>query len=548
MSKILDRLDKECVDHLRKFHNAVLSKRPSLEYEKRWLEASLYEFVKEAWPYCGATRSFLDNWHIEAICNHLESNRFGVCPYLIINLPPRMSKSTLVCVMFPAWVWTTDPAAQFLFASYSREFARRDSIFCNELISSDWYKERWGSIVNLVRNVNNIDKFRLTAGGFRHTISVGSMMTGTGADFIIVDDPNSVSEADSLAKQETTNRWWTRTASTRINDPNLRRKIVVQQRIHENDLTGYILNSKTPGVTHLFLPMEYETSRICETKILVNGKVSPWKDKRTKENEILWPSLIDRPLLEQMKAELGSSYVVAGQYQQRPAPESGGIFNKKMFQWWCEPELPTCLYILQSWDTAFSGIDRTKISKDRITCYSACTTWGVFDDEYGVKQLILLHSWKGKVEYPELRTKAHELSSAVFDPSGKPPHRILVEAKANGLSLLQDLRRSGVMATKFDPTRYGNKVMRARLITHILEAERVWVPSVPPNFHRLRKDAHDFVEDCALFPNGLSNDSVDSMSQAIISLYKGGMISHPKDVKEDPMINFFNRQPGIYIR
>lgn len=523
----------------------ITVKNPSLEAEKALLEGSLYEFVKASWPFCGATTFYMDNWHIRVVCAHLEAYFAGLAPYLIINIPPRMSKSTLACVMFPAWVWLHNPKAQFLYASHSLEFARRDSGYCNRLITSEWYQKRWGNKVKLTKKINNVDKFELVSGGVRQIVSVGSSVTGKNADYLIIDDPNDALKGESVAIQHRTNSWWTHAASLRFNDLRQMRKMIVQQRTHENDLTGYTLAQDPTTVTHLFLPMEYEPFRSCVTIQLKPGK-RVWEDPRTEEGELLWPSYVDAKVLTTMKEGLGSAYAIAGQLQQRPAPASGGILRKDWFSWWCEDELPACTYILQSWDTAYSGLDKKKISKDKTTCYSACTTWGIFEDDAHVSQVMLLNSWQGKVEFPDLRRQAQELAGRSFDPSGKRPDVVLIEAKASGLSLLQDLRRLGIMATQFNPNPHGDKEMRVRRITHLLEAGRVWVPAVAPHFNHLRRDAHDFVETCALFPNGISNDLVDSMSQALIKIYASGWLTHPEDERPQLQYPANLKQVGFY--
>ncbi len=516
---------------------------PSLDAEKAKLENSLHAFVKAAWPYCGATMDYMDNWHIQVICEHLEAHYEGRAPYLVINLPPRMSKSSIVCVLFPAWIWTKNHKAQFIYASHSLEFARRDSGFCNDLVTSQWYQKRWGNKVRPTRKINNVDKFQLISGGLRQIVSVGSSVTGKNADYVIIDDPNDAQKAESIAIQYRTNNWWTQAASLRFNDLRQMRHIVLQQRVHENDLTGYLLAKEMPGLTHLFLPMEYESFRSCKTIPIKSTKKQAWEDPRTEDGELLWPSYVTPTVLEKIKEKLDSVYATAGQLQQRPSPATGGIIQKEWFEWWGSAELPPCTFILQSWDTAYSGLDPKKVSRDKITCYSACTTWGVFDDEHKVPNIILLHSWQGKVEFPDLRRKAQELASRSFDPSGKCPDMVLIEAKASGLSLLQDLRRLGIMATQFNPGPHGDKTMRVRRATHLIEAGRVWVPAAPPNFNHLRRDAHEFVETCALFPNGISNDLVDSMSQALIKLYSGGLISHPEDERPTPRYTNYREEP-----
>ncbi len=447
--------------------------------------------------------------------------------------------------MLPAWIWIQNPKAQFLYASHSLDFARRDSLYCNRLISSDWYQRLWGDTVRMTRNVNNIDKFELTAGGIRQIVSVGASVTGKNADYIIIDDPNDVVQSQSEVIRQKTNSWWVEAASSRFNDLRHTRQMIIQQRVHEDDLTGHILAKQLPNVTRLFLPAEYEPENPCRTGSLRRLSGKSWEDPRTERGELLWPSYVNAEVLKRIKDSL-SPYGYAAQYQQRPAPMEGGILKKEWFRWWCEDQLPTCTYILQSWDTAYSGLDKTKVSRDKTICYSACTTWGIFEDEYHVPQVILLHSWQGKVEFPELRRKTQEFANQSFDPSGQKPHQILIEAKASGLCLFQDVRLLGVMATQFNPNPYGNKDMRARRITHLIEAGRVWVPAQPPSFRALKPFAHQFVECCALFPNGLDKDLIDSASQALIKLSQGDWFYHPEDDRPRPQYPVNGKHQRLY--
>lgn len=250
---------------------------PELEIEKARLQSSFYEFVKAAWPYCGSTQAFRDNWHIQVICEHMEEFFYGGITYFLLNIPIRMGKSSLICVLFPAWVWINNPKAQFLFGSYALEFARRDSSYCNELISSEWYKKRWGSTVKLTRKVNNIDKFRFTAGGSRQIISVGSSVTGMNADYIIIDDANNVSESESLVTQNATNRWWSQAASLRFNDLRNMRKMVVQQRCFVADTKITLANKEQANIQDvrvgdMVLSYNHETQQNEERPVLKTFK------------------------------------------------------------------------------------------------------------------------------------------------------------------------------------------------------------------------------------------------------------------------------------
>lgn len=493
---------------------------------KQECEESLYTFARYAWPWIEGGKEFQGGWHIQAIAEHLELTYTGKIRELLINQPPRTMKSTLVAVIFPAWCWTIDPSMQFLYASYAHTLSMRDSVKCRRLIESPWYQKLWGSKFTLVGDSNTKVRFDNTKMGYRIASSVGGTMTGEGGDFLVVDDGNNAKEVGSEVIRTSTNEWWDQVMSTRLNNPKTGRKIIVQQRLHEMDLTGHILAKDNPELVHLRIPMEFEQYNRCITVPTKSTRGKKWSDPRKKEGELLWPDHIGPKELYSLKQSLGSEYVIAGQLQQRPSPAEGGIIKKDWWNWWTESAPPRCKFVVQSWDTALSTIG----------CYSACSTWGVFDDDYGVPNVVLLDLWRGRVEYPELREMAQRLAKNYHDtdienPMGGhiAPDLILVEAKANGLSLIQDLRRAGVMATRFDPTKYGDKITRARLITPLIECGRVWVPAKPPHYNTLRSYAHQMVELASLFPNAESNDLVDSMSQAFIRLLNSGWIRHRED-------------------
>jgi len=280
---------------------------------------------------------------------------------------------------------------------------------------------------------------------------------------------------------------------------------------------------------HLCLPMEFESHNRCTTVPIKSTYPEPWSDPRKTEGELLWPTFVTPEALETIKRDLGSPYLIAGQLQQRPAPAEGGIFKKQYWKWWTEESPPPCKFVLQSWDTALSELG----------AFSACTTWGIFEDEYGVEHVILLDLWRGRVQYPELRSMAQRMYKNYHDTDLEnpligecKPDMVLVEAKANGLSLIQDLSRAGIMVTRFNPK--GSKMERAQIVSPILECGRVWVPARPPAYTQLRGYAKTMVDMAALFPSSESNDLVDSMTQALKRLLDSGWIKHKTDYEPPP--------------
>lgn len=523
---------------IKKWETLLTSFSPVID-ERYLEEASLYEnslhdYMMAAWPIIEGGRKFVDGWHLQALCEHLEAVYTGQIKSLLVNVPPRTSKSTIISVGFPSWCWIKDPSLQFLYISYGLKLSIKDSIKCRRIISSNWFQERWKHKFRLSGDVNSKIRFDNNKTGYRISTSIDSKFgTGEGGDIIVLDDPNSASDANSETVRESTNDWCDSVLSSRLNDPETGRFIAVQQRLHSQDYSGHILSQEIKGLVHLCLPMEYESNRKCITVPLKSTNGIPWFDPRKKDGDLLWPERFSQESVDIIKKKMNSDYVVSGQLQQRPSPEKGGIFKKDDFQWWKEQSPPRCHFVLQSWDTAFST--------SATASWSACTTWGLFKDRYNVDNIILLSLWRGKYENPDLRRMMLRLSQNYYDtkmddPAPEDyivkPDMILVEGKANGTPLMQDLNRAGLIINRFDPLKHGggDKVARARSISHLIEAGRIWMPARPPLYDKLRPHADLFVEACAAFPNDdNSKDLVDSMSQAIIKFRLSGMIGHPDD-------------------
>jgi len=496
------------------------------------IEESLILLLESIWPLLEGNKPFIKGWYHEAISDHLEACFYGDITYLLINQPPRTSKSTLLIALF-IWAWIKDPSLQFLCLSFGLRLSIRDSVRCRRIISSQWFKNRWGHKVRLSDDVNNKLRFDNTACGYRMATSIHGTGTGDGGDFILIDDANNAGETESETKRESTNEWCDSVLSTRLNNLDTGRIIAVQQRLHAQDHSGHILSSNIPDLVHLCIPMEFEISRRCITIPLKNTLGKPWQDPRKREREVLCPTRFNPKALSKMKANLQTEYRIAGQLQQRPAPAEGGIFKKHWWSLWKQKSPPRCQFVLQSWDTAFSTSSTSSAS--------VCTTWGLFKDRYDVAQIILLSKWRGKVENPDLRRMVIRLSKNYYDtiidypvPEGHivKPDMILMESKANGTPMIQDLTRAGLIINRFDPLKHGggDKEVRAHIISPLVEAGRIWMPTIAPDSEKLRPYADRFVNACASFPNDdESKDIVDSMSQALIKFRLMGLIGHPDD-------------------
>jgi predicted phage terminase large subunit-like protein len=291
---------------------------------------------------------------------------------------------------------------------------------------------------------------------------------------------------------------------TRLNDPKTGAFIIIMQRVHEVDLTGHILTNDILGDwDHLCLPARYEPDH----PSIVTG-TGKFIDPRSKRGELLWPERVDERTLQSLERSLGE-YASAGQLQQRPMPRGGTILKSKWWRPWVAQKLPDIQYVIQSWDTAYSTKERTS--------YSARTTWGVFNHE-NAWNAIALDCWYDRVSYPDLRREAQD-AYAVYEPDA-----VLIEKKASGQSLIQDLRMAGVPVLEYLPDR--DKEARAHAASALLEDGRIWFPED-------RKWAKDLISICAAFPAGENDDIVDTCTQAWLRLRKGWFITHSEDLEED---------------
>ena len=285
------------------------------------MKRSLKEFTKNSWPIIEPSRDFYDNWHIDAISEHLQAVVHGDIKRLIINVPPRHMKSISVAVALPAWTWTVDPTRKFLFASYALTLSIRDSVKCRRLIDSPWYKQHFGNIYGLTTDQNQKQRFENDKTGIRIATSVDGALTGEGGDIIVIDDPHNVREAESNTVRQGVLDWWDQSMQTRLNDPKNGAFVIIMQRVHENDLTGHILANEYEDWDHLCLPARYEHDHPTPVKSTL-----AFEDPREEDGELLWPERIDERTLNTLEQSLGS-YASAGQLQQRPMPKGGGILK-----------------------------------------------------------------------------------------------------------------------------------------------------------------------------------------------------------------------------
>lgn len=494
-----------------------------IEQDRRRAGASLYEFVKQSWHVVEPGIPFIPSWHIEEICEHLEAVSSGDIQRLLINIPPRHSKSTIVSVMWPAWEWIARPEEKFLCASYSGNLSTRDNLKTRRLIQSPWYQARWGHMYAFAGDQNAKQRFENDKTGYRLATSVGGTATGEGGSRLILDDPHGAQAAQSDVMRDSDLEWFDVVWSTRLNNPKTDAMVTVMQRLHEKDISGHILED-IGGWEHICIPAEWDGKQ----RRTVLGPYDP----RTVKGELICPERFGAAEITKLKQLLGT-YGTSGQLQQDPVPSGGGILKTEHFKLWpVNAGLPPFEYILQSYDTAFTE----KTSGDP----TGCEVWGVFTYK-GERQVMLLDAWDEHLSYPELRKRViHDwtqeyggISKLTPFARAKRPDRILVEAKASGQSLLQDLRLAKVPAVGYNPGN-ADKVARAHQAAPTLELGILWIPESLKNPGQPVSWAATFLKQLTKFPVADHDEYVDCFTQAIIFLKNEGWFELPraKDVDE----------------
>lgn len=466
----------------------------------RLAETSLIDFTRAAWEIIEPGVEFVDNWHLHTIAEHLEAVTAREIENLIINIPPGCMKSILVSVTWPAWEWLQNPRLRYLGASYGADLAIRDASKCRDIITSEWYQEHWPR-VQIKKGSDQKLKYELVGGGWRMATSVGGRATGEHPDRKILDDPHNAKQAESDVERKGALTYYDRTLSTR-GQSRRAQTIVVMQRLHERDMTGHILAEKSQGFEHVCLPMEWDG--------VPRKSVLGVYDPRTTPGSLLWPELFPQESVDSLKINLGQ-YGASGQLQQRPSPEGGGILKVDHFQLWENSKaLPSLDLVIQSYDTAFT--------EDEENDPCACTVWGIFRFK-GKKCALLLDAWQEWLEYPALRQRAldewHSTYSSTEGRKGRKADFLLIENKASGQSLRQDLRLGNVPVKAFDP---GTKDKQARghMAAPFLEYDIFFIPESSKEKGQYAKWARWFVDQCSKFPNDEHDDGVDTFTQFVI--------------------------------
>ena len=443
------------------------------------LRQDLYAFIERIFCQLHPSTEFLPNWHIELIAGELEACLQGKTRRLIINLPPRSLKSIAVSVALVAYWLGHRPSARIICASYGQDLADKHSADCRTVMTSDWYRGLFRT--RLSPHKQSLAEFATTAQGFRMATSVGGVVTGRGADVLILDDILKPEEALSESQRNKANEWYSHTLYSRLNNKEEGVIIVVQQRLHEDDLVGYVLPQEDWRVIRFPAISESDEKHLIQTQY-----GNRWHARLA--GLALHPEREPLPALEKIKRTIGE-YNFAGQYQQSPAPLGGGLIKREWFKAYTQAELPQNYdQVVQSWDTA------NKASE--ISNYSACTTWG----RKG-KQIYLLNVYRKRVDFPRLVRAVLELQRQ-FNANV-----ILVEDAASGTQLAQHLMENGfqwVQPVKPD----GDKLTRLSIQS----------PMIENGFVRVPKEAHwldAYLQELTTFPASKHSDQVDSTSQAL---------------------------------
>lgn len=484
---------------------------PSLiEIDRELCKRSLVEYGRLAWPIVEPGQRYVHGWHIDAIAEHLQAATFGQIRNLIINIPPRHMKSLLVAVLWFTWVWTFRPESRWLYASYGENLSIRDSLKCRRIIQHPWYQGMFGEVFQLAGDQNQKTRFENNRTGIRLATGVGGMATGEGGDFIVVDDPLKAADAHSATIRAETNDWWDNTMSTRGNDPGAVVKVVIMQRLHEQDLTGHLLEKmKIDGqqYEHLCLPAEYEGSR--------HRTIIGWHDPRQERGELLWKERFTPLAMKDLKSSM-SSYAVAGQLQQRPAPDEGGILKKGWWRYWRPHGVAMPPVQVKLADGTLLEIEAVELSAsfDEMIQSWDCTFKDTKQSDFVAGQVwARTKADKFLLDYYKDRADIVETIRQILRFTEKWPKAVgkLIEDKANGPAVITLLktRVSGLIGVEPE----GGKISRAYAVQPEVEAGNVYLPH-PALFPWV----DGFVTSCAGFPNLAYDDDVDACTQALVRM------------------------------
>ena len=480
---------RNLLDHLPKNSPQIPKIKTLLEEDKKErCRQNFMPFVEEMWA------AFIAGKHHKDMADAFERVANGSLKRLIINMPPRHTKSEFASYLFPAWYLGKFPHRKIIQTAHTAELATNFGRKVRNLVATPDYQNLFPT--KLSSDSKAAGRWNTNKGGDYFAIGVGGAVTGKGADVLIIDDPHSEQEAmqGNPAVFDRVYEWYSSGPRQRLQPGGS--IIIVMTRWSKRDLTGQILNNSIKREGDDWEQIEFPA-------LMPSGKP-------------LWKEFWSQKELEAIKNEIPVSKWEA-QYQQNPTSEEGAIIKRDMWQIWDKDEPPKCDFIIQSWDTAFEKNNRAD--------YSACTTWGVFyrtdSDGFDTTHIILLDAFKERLEFPELKKKAHELYKEW------EPDALIVEKKAAGAPLIYEMRRMGIPLQEYTPSKGSDKIARVNAISDLFASGFVWCPD--------RRWAEEVMEECASFPNGEHDDLVDSTSQALLRFRQGGFIRLNSDEEDQFM-------------
>jgi len=441
-------------------------------------------FVKCVWP------EFVEGSHHRHIADKFNKLASGEINRLIINMPPRHTKSEFASYLLPAWMVGREPRLKIIQATHTAELAIRFGRKAKNLIDSENYSKIFKT--KLQEDSKAAGRWETSDGGEYFAAGVGGAITGRGADLLIIDDPHSEQDALSKVSLERAYEWYTSGPRQRLQPGG--KIVLVMTRWSLKDLTGVLIANQKEAKSDQWHVVEFPA-------IMDQGS----------EPTPVWPEYWKMDELEKVKAALPVAKWNA-QWMQQPTSEEGAILKREWWRTYDSDDIPPLHHVIQSYDTAFL--------KKETADYSAITTWGIWypSDDEGAN-LILLDAIKGRYEFPELRRMALEQYKYWN------PETVIVEAKASGLPLTYELRKMDIPVTNFTPSKGNDKHARVNAVAPLFESGMIWAPN--------QKFAEEVIEECAAFPYGDHDDLVDSTTQAIMRFRQGGLISHPEDYVDE---------------
>jgi predicted phage terminase large subunit-like protein len=455
--------------------------------ERELCQTKFIKFVEKVWP------TFISGAHHKRMADAFERVSRGECKRLIVNMPPRHTKSEFASYLLPAWFLGQFPGKKVIQTSHTAELAVGFGRKVRNLVDTEVYHEIFPDL-SLSTDSKAAGRWNTSKGGDYFAIGVGGAVTGKGADILIIDDPHSEQEAAMAATNpdvyDKVYEWYTSGPRQRLQPGGS--IVIVMTRWAQRDLTGQVLKADAQRNGEGWEVIEFPA-------ILPSGNP-------------LWPQFWSLPELEALKEELPNSKWQA-QYQQNPVGNESAIVKRDWWQWWEEDDPPPCDFILQSWDTAFEKTQRAD--------YSAGTTWGIFTNHKDGNRpnIILLNTYKKRVEFPDLKKDVLEEYKAY------EPDTIIIEKKASGAPLIYELRAMGVPVQEFTPSKGQDKIARLNSVSDIIASGKVWVPKT--------RWAEELVDEIAAFPSGEHDDLVDATTLALMRFRAGGFLRLPDDEPED---------------